>query len=267
MVGSRRAMSRRAGARRAMAATLSVGMTAALLTSGSPSHARVSGRELHLTFDGRTTVRNAASPELDTSVVSRNGGTVKRVAEPDRAGGAIRLPAYRSSQPPLAGLTIADRRGVDDLDPGHGTFTFGAAFTLDARSQGSRSDNGNNLLQRGLHGDRTQYKLQVDNRRPSCRIKGRSGAVTVTSPRQVGVDAWYRVACTRHGSTVTLVVTRLAGRATWTHRRSGATGSMTPASRSVPMSVGVKVTNSGALLARASDQFNGRVDDVFLNIR
>jgi hypothetical protein len=42
---------------------------------------------------------------------------------------------------------------------------------------------------------------------------------------------------------------------------------MTPASRSVPMSVGVKVTNSGALLARASDQFNGRVDDVFLNIR
>ncbi len=51
------------------------------------------------------------------------------------------------------------------------------------------------------------------------------------------------------------------------HRRSGVTGSMTPASRSVPMSVGVKVTNSGALLARASDQFNGRVDDVFLNIR
>jgi hypothetical protein len=65
---------------------------------------------------------------------------------------------------------------------------------------------------------------------------------------------------------VTLVVQRLADGTRWAYSATGATGSMTPSSPSLPLSVGAKVSPTGALLTDDADQFNGTVDNVFLNV-
>jgi hypothetical protein len=67
---------------------------------------------------------------------------------------------------------VENEGATDVLEARLGDFRFGAAFRLDAVSQGSRADNGDNLVQRGLSGDPAQYKLQLDGRVPACRVQG-----------------------------------------------------------------------------------------------
>jgi hypothetical protein len=252
--------------RAALVLAAGAGATLASLLGAAPSGAAVSGREVSLTFDGTDLLASSGGAAVDVREVTNNGGTIDPVAGRDGTGGAARFPLYQADTPPQAVVTLADTQGVDDLDPGTAPFTFGAEFALDDVSWGSSTDNGNNLLQRGLYHAATQYKLQVDYARPECRVKGRSGAVTVRSSRAVTPGTWYSAECRRDASTVTLTVTRLDDGTRWTYRRSGATGSMTPSSRTIPMSVGGKVTPTGVLITDDADQFNGLVDNVFLDI-
>jgi hypothetical protein len=71
--------------------------------------------------------------------------------------------------------------------------------------------------------------------------------------------------CERNGSKVTLTVKRLGTGRTWADSASRKTGKLRPASRSVPFSVGGKLDASGRLV-RSADQFNGRVDNAFVNV-
>jgi hypothetical protein len=247
-----------------VALAAAAGLTA-LATLGTPAHAATTGKELDLTFEGSDARTNAGTTSLTVRTLTANGGRVRMVAG-ESGGSAIRLPAFADSNPPLALLEIIDEQGADDLSPGTARFRYGADFTLDPTSQGSTVDNGNNLLQRGSFRADMQYKVEVDGGRPGCRVKGSAGAVAVRSPRTVVPGDWYRATCLRDGSTLTLTVRRLADGKVWRYSRSGQTGSLQAPSRSLPLSVGGKLTARGTIAVKSSDQFNGRVDNAFLNV-
>ncbi|MCB0976335.1 MAG: hypothetical protein KDB02_02640 [Acidimicrobiales bacterium] len=185
----------------------------------------------------------------------------------------MRFPTHDpSATSPRAAIKIVGASGgTDELNPGTGKFSFGADVWLDSGSTSSSEpgskDNGDNVIQRGLYDGVSQYKLQVDNRRPMCRIKGDAGAVEVTS-ELIDPEVWYRLLCTRDGDVVTLEVT------TWdesnqpttvTTSATGSTGDMTPGTDTVPLSVGGKLLDSGSV-AGSADQLNGRIDNPHLSI-
>lgn len=207
-------------------------------------------------------------------VVRRAGGTIGSQggidADGRSAGYAARFPRHSpSATAPAAVVRIRNAGPADGLDPGTGRFTFAADVKLDTLTATAGSaDDGDNVVQRGLYGDVSQYKIQVDHGRPMCRIKGRSGTVEVRSPVVVQPWRWYRLTCVRDGGRVTLSVTSWASDGTPTTTstaRDGATGSMRPASSGVPLSVGGKLSASGGIVASA-DQLSGLVDNVRLHL-
>jgi hypothetical protein len=128
-------------------------------------------------------------------------------------------------------------------------------------------DNGDNLVQRGLFDQRAQYKVQLDHRIPSCRVKGSLGAVSVSSSvRRVRPGVWYRVRCVRAGNRLSIVLTAWSssGRTKTRDSKTGPIGSVAPRPR-VPISIGGKLAQRG-VIDDASDQFNGRIDNVVVRI-
>lgn len=219
------------------------------------------------TLDPVTTVASSGTATLTTQVVTRDGG--QAIAAEGRSGSALRLPPYvASTAEPRAVLRITNATSSDDLSPGTANFAFGATARLDADSQGTATDNGNNLLQRGLAADPAQYKLDLDGRYPQCTIKGSLGKVVVRIREAVSPDDWYSLVCTRTDSTVTLTLGHHYADGTTTQRVKSVTGpigAVTMASPAIPMSVGGKLNAKGAIVA-ATDQFNGVVDEVFLRL-
>jgi hypothetical protein len=222
---------------------------------------------------GYSTFANSGNAVLGISVVRDHGGVLTdgnprvRPLE-DRA---IRYPRHSSEvNAPHAVVQVVDRRGSDDLSPGSRTFRFGADFVLDRVSEDSGSggrDNGDNLLQRGLFDQGAQYKVQLDHRVPSCRVKGSLGVVSVSSSVQrVRPEVWYRVRCVRVGSQLSIVLTAWSSSGQ-TKTRDSATGPIGAVSprRSVPVSIGGKLAERD-VINHASDQFNGRIDNVVVRI-
>lgn len=266
---------------RAVAGTIALATAAATSVCGAPAGSAAPAapdRVLRLMFNdaqltGKTPhFTNAGSASLAVSLATRGGGSMRAAKgrlSPAR-NTAIRTPAFDPSvDGARAVVKVVDRVGVDQLDPGTRAFTFGADFTRNARSErAGSSDNGDNLMQRGLFGSRSQFKIQLDHRRVSCRIKGASGAVEVVSPVAITAGRWYRARCTRSGAHVTLAVSRWteSGRSITTSKSvSGSTGSLTPTSKATPLSIGGKLGAGGGILD-ASDQFNGRIDNAIMKI-
>ncbi len=208
---------------------------------------------------------------LLAGVVASGGGRVTEAPSRTGSGGpAMRFPAFDpSARGPRAAVVTRSATARDVLDPGTDDFSFGATVQLDAANeQAGSSDNGNNVLQRGLFGARSQYKIQIDERRPSCRVKGPLGAVLVTSKTTVTPGRWYGLACSRSGDTITLTVTRWTADGTPRIDVATATrptGDLRPTVASLPLSVGAKVEDNGALTT-SPDQFNGVIDDPFVRI-
>lgn len=193
-------------------------------------------------------------------VVTAGGGRARSVSDPD-AGRALRLPP--ASSPGRAVLAVYPTGTTDALDPGAGRLRISARFDLDEVSTGRR-DNGDNLLQRGLFGSSSQYKLQVDDGRVSCRVAGDDGSVLVTDRRPVARGTWHTATCVREGDSVELRVTSRAGRVRTTHAR-GPIGTLEFAADS-PLAVGGKILPSGAVAVGDADQFNGALDDVAVRV-
>lgn len=215
---------------------------------------------------GAVTTGTAA---VDVDAVTLNGGTIRNGLGLGGAA-AFDYPSFAySSSPPLAVLRVSNATTRDDLSPGNADFTFGADFTLDSLSTGSPVDNGNNLIQRGLHGSPSQYKIDVDDAQVACRIKGSTGSMMVKSTTRVRPGIWYRARCSRVGQRVQLDVTEyLSGGSTNFLRiaRWGNTGSLLWPSSQTPLSVGGKLTSRGAIVREATDQFNGLVGKPMLTI-
>lgn len=257
-----------------MRATLvtATALSAALTLGVGPvtSEAKVAADEhdFYLTFNGKTgetpSLKSSGSASVSTEIASANGGTVTGVRH-QGAGRAARFEPFDGEAPAkLAAVVVTPDGGKDPFAPGSSGFTFGAAFRIDAKSQGSKVDNGNNLAQRGLYQDDAQYKLQVDDNRLSCRVKGAAGSILVRADEVVKPRRWHRARCTRKGSTVTLVFVERTSDGRTKHRwsRSGTIGKLAFDSRP-PLSIGGKVNGNGKLVATSSDQFNGRIDNVF----
>jgi hypothetical protein len=188
---------------------------------------------------------------------------------------AIAAPAHITSAtatPKSAVIKLVNTGTTDLLDPGTADFSFGADFALNTASATTGSkDNGDNLIQRGLAGSATQWKIQIDAGRPSCVLHNKATGVTIIAKTtgQVVRGSWYRAICTRTTSgtttTLTLTASRLGTAEVLSAQKTGPAIDLSIAT-TVPMSVGGKITDAGAVVLSATDQFNGRIDNAFLDL-
>ena len=210
-------------------------------------------------------VPNAGMAALRVEVV---GDGSAYYAEGPNSGVALRLPRLTSpTSTAPAILRVSNATPTDALDPGTSPLQFGAVVKLFPESVGGWRDNGDNLLQRGLYDDPVQYKIDLDGRRPTCRVKGSEGVVEV-SGAPIRPDTWYQITCTRRGPQVSLLMRPLGGEpgaqaepvVFWA---VGRIGSVHFAEPGVPLSIGGKVGSDGSPEV-ASDQLNGLIGRVFV---
>lgn len=204
---------------------------------------------------------------VQVDVVRLDGGEITVDLGADGQA-VLRFPHFaESAEPPRAIVRVVPRVGVeeDPLAPRTQDFRFGARFAVDAVSQGTEVDGGNNLMQRGLASDTGQYKLEVDGLRPACRIRGSDGAAEVRASQPVEPETWYRATCTRQGPLVELTIETM-GAAGYTAVETVSvelpTGDVTWERRETPLSVGGKLAANGHVIKSATDQFNGLVAGV-----
>lgn len=245
--------------------------------AGTSVAATAAGRELVLDLDagaagGEGTPVPTAGTVATAAEIRTHASGVATAVRHRGAGRALRLPAFAAAADretvPVAVLAVTPT-GTRSLDPGSGDFVFGASVRVDRTSTGTTTDNGDNVVQRGLIGSPAQMKLQVDGRRPACRVKGADGEVQVTADRRLRPGRWYDLSCRRAGDTVTLVQRGVGAdgvvvRQRWTRR--GPTGSLSALGRGVPLTVGGKTDATGAPLTAGADPLNGSVDDIYLDL-
>ena len=213
-------------------------------------------------------VTNEGTARVAVSIVTLGGGRAI-LADGVEGGFGLRFPAFDSDvSPTAAAVVVRSLDAPDALSPGRQDFRFGADFALDRLSAGSSTDNGDNLVQRGLSEDAQQFKIQVDHGVPSCRVAGTDGIAFVESDLVVP-ERWYRVACLRNVDGLVLTVLRWNG-TRWggahVSRMSAVTGSLEFDGSAGPLMIGAKVDAAGTLIASASDQFNGTVDNVHFEV-
>jgi hypothetical protein len=187
----------------------------------------------------------------------------------------------------VAYAVVPNAFGANDvLAPLSKEFTFGADIKLDTgvTSTAGTNDSGNNVVQRGLTGG-DQYKIQVDmvgtppNQVPkaTCMTRSDGTIVSETPPAAITAGAWTRLRCTRTlvgaDEQLTLTVSNPSGGTPVSYPdptvapvvllNFQTAGMTTP----IPFSVGAKVNNNGTgLVAASTDQFNGRIDNVYVSI-
>lgn len=205
-------------------------------------------------------VENAGTTPVDIELVTQSGGRVVREHGP--TGDAGRFPALDGSR--AAAVIVRSVGAHDALSPGVRSFRFSADVRVDADSDGIPTDDGNNIMQRGLYDGTGQYKLQLDRRLASCRVAGSRGAVLARAPLPVQPDQWYRITCLRRGDTVKLNVLRAedgAWRSLGPWTATGRIG-LVRLRRGTPLSIGAKTLAGGDIVRSGTDQFNGAIDNV-----
>lgn len=219
----------------------------------------------------RITSDGEGAYEID--VVTSGAGRL--VTQPGRRAGLDRAARFPAFDPHADGaralIRVVPAAGSsDDLDPGTRDFVFGADVWLDATSQSlGGADDGNNVVQRGLYADPSQYKLEIDEGVPSCRVKGSTGDLEATSTSPLDPGHWYRLRCARKGENLTLTVIGWTSQGAATKIQSaerGLTGDLTPPNRGLALSVGGKLSSDDSTIEPQSDQFNGLIDNVVLEI-
>lgn len=262
---------------RMLALILTTGFGIALAPAAQASVSSTS--TIALNFDDATpgalvtTTSNLGTAPVSTSVVTSNGGSALGAASLANQGTAVQFPTFDSSRSgPRAVISIRNS-GPDLMNPGDRDFSWGADFSIDATSYShaiGSFDNGDNLVQRGLARSQAQFKLQLDNHQPSCRIATPMGNLLVIVPVSVTPGVWYNATCTRSGTVLTASLTQYDETGnrvqTWTRSATKTLGPLTWSDPLVPLSVGGKLSTTGALVP-ATDQFNGLVDNAFVTIQ
>ncbi|MEZ5097810.1 MAG: hypothetical protein R2731_18060 [Nocardioides sp.] len=143
-------------------------------------------------------VANTAGTATTQEVLTAGGGSLSAGQVKLLDAIAARFPAYDgAAHGARAVIAVTNTGSADVLEPGAAAFRVGATVRLRTKSEGTAYDNGNNVIQRGRGGDPTQIKLQVDHRRPMCRVAGADGALSVTSSVRMATRVWYRLRCDR----------------------------------------------------------------------
>lgn len=239
--------------------------------SGVPTSVPLPEPMLRLDFERRSgengtfdEMFNAGDASVEVQPATWGDGEVRSV--PSLFGRGARFPAFSAVDPGFAVLRVTGIGPDDPLSVGESDFSFGSDVYLDRVSTGSGADNGDNVLQRGLFGGVTQYKLQVDHGRPSCRVAGLGGEVIVSADRALEPETWFRVSCVRRETFVRLEVHLLTadGVDAWsTVSRQGRTGSVAMPRRTV-LAIGGKLDGEGTVIPSSTDQFNGILDRVYV---
>lgn len=218
-------------------------------------------------------LRGTSSSKLSSQVIAEATGRAQVAnAVTSRDGQSIKLPKHavlRRPSTPLAVLRVRNATNKDRVAVGSRSFAWSADFRLDD-DLGDDPHDGDNLFQRGLWGDRAQWKLSVDSHRAQCSLG--FGARRVTTPAvRIPNDRWYRAICSRRVTSentarLSLNVKRWNGSrfVTFMAVRSAkdAYGRLNFVRRT-PVSVGGKLSPGGSLHPQP-DQFNGRVDRIRL---
>lgn len=204
--------------------------------------------------------------DVITSISRVAGGDV--VVEGSGSDQVLRFPPYREApgRYPRAAIRVVPE--PRSLVPGTAEFAFGADVVLDKSSGGRTSDNGDNVVQRALSSDPSLFKLEVDTRRPACTIRGDDGEMFLRARDPLYVNVTYRIECRRIDDRMVLRVTEiLPDRLVLREeaRARGPMGSVEPPD-STPVAIGGKLSRSGALIRSASDQFNGTLTNVWVDV-
>ena len=215
--------------------------------------------------DGRIVSVQAPGSGTEVEVLGQDGGAVRAVedATGGTAAGFPRPAAAAAGN--LAALRVEPGAGADPLAPGDRDFAFGLDVLLLADAERTALDDGNNLMQRGLFGNQGQYKLQIDDDRPSCRVAGDRGEVLVKAPEKLELGRWHRLRCERLGDRVQLFVGTFdtSGTVTWQGwSESGVTGDIEPGTPPSTVSIGAKLNPEGGFVEEAPDQYSGLLDRV-----
>lgn len=210
------------------------------------------------------------SGEVEILVSTLEGGEVT-AARGRGAGTGLRFPTFRAEGAYGRAVVVAKVAPGDlSLDPGLPPFSWGADVVVDPESAGRTEDNGNNVVQRGLSSDAVMFKLETDaQRRPSCTAKGRAGSLTVTAQEPVQAGTWYRLRCEARTNRLRILVSEYlpsGGTTTVGREVDGPLGGISFIGQDVPFSVGGKVAFDGTVIASATDQFNGAIDNAFVRI-
>jgi hypothetical protein len=248
---------------------LAVGLAGLMAGSGAVVAAADTPDDLVLRFNhgtwgfvGDQVFQNDGVAAADISLVTAN-----RPVTMFRSGFggwlSLQFPEYSGTREGNYAALRVTPLGEDWLNPGTSPFSFGADLRLNEVNEGSGVDNGNNVVQRGLWDDPMQFKLEVDHNRPNCVVRGSEGRLGVTSRVTVEPDKWYRVRCQRSGELLTISVEeRGSGDAPVVTGHTGPIGSL-EADKGTPLSVGAKLYADGEIVRSDTDQFNGRIDNVF----
>jgi hypothetical protein len=214
---------------------------------------------------GQVEAIGPGQPEV--TVVRAHGGQLR--ATPGYDGmPALRFPAHEPMRDAPNAMLALRSQDPDWLQPRGDQLVFGADLALDAVSDGTDRDNGDNVMQRGLFGAPAQFKLQVDHRRPSCLVRGDAGMVLTTSSVTLDARSWYRITCRRTDDEVEVTVSRLDdGSAVDTEvdRDRGEIGSVTFPAQTF-LSIGGKLGPDGGPVEDATDQFDGSLTRIHVSI-
>jgi hypothetical protein len=192
---------------------------------------------------------------------------IGRVTSGDGSRG-LRFPHFsKDDEAPRMVLVVQpEGTAAASVDPtSDGGFTFGADVKLDRIAGSGKFDNGDNVVQRGLFADPSQYKLQVDKRVPSCTVKSPLARAFVKVPEAME-PGWYRVVCDYRAGTLTVSASRMENGQPGAPVQASVTEDLGPLvfNPATPLVVGGKVGSNGLLVRNQPDQFNGALDNVFV---
>ncbi|WP_194288437.1 LamG domain-containing protein [Ornithinicoccus halotolerans] len=211
------------------------------------------------------TLEQHGTARVDVSVGTLDGGSAQWADHP--VGGlVVDFPQPTSDVlVPRAVLAVRDlgapdgTQGGDAFSPGRRSFSFGADFRPSLLQRG-RYDDGDNVIQRGLASDASQYKLEISGGRVACYVTGSRGTLGIHVGDSVDPRAWYTARCSRLGEAIVLWVAehRPDGSVQAQSRtRHGLLGEVAWDSDGPPVAIGGKLGATGELVRSATDQLNG----------
>jgi hypothetical protein len=214
------------------------------------------------------TVTDSSGNDLHGTVLTGGGGTITSVRERgDRflrfPGGSCTTPVTQPPSDLHCPQGIVQVPPSERFTPGDALFSFGAEVRL---THPPAPEAGQNVFQFGAAGaGLSQWKLQVDYGRPSCRWSDGTTTVLLSAGAtdyKLKPDTWYRVLCTRVSATLfqTLVIDVRTGRPALTAAHATAQlGPIAPTGTVVIGGKRIRDTQSDV----DTDQFHGDLDDVF----
>ncbi|MBO3738711.1 hypothetical protein [Actinoplanes flavus] len=171
------------------------GAVCAVVLAATPATAAPPPGELELRYLGDLTgpaqVADSSGKNLHGTILTGGGGAITPV------DGFLRFPGGSCTTAPCPQAIIRPASSVTLVpgDQGEGRFVYGADIRLTETPSPAA---GMNVFQFGAAGAGiSQWKLQVDAGRPSCRWSDGTAFVLLPADLTLTVGRWYRVTCVR----------------------------------------------------------------------